>query len=113
MYHVTFPPQSNRASWVFLGLVTDLEDNPIDLTNCAMVFAVRGHNGRVLEASTENGKITHVDVGKFRWFFTLDEMETLCAGTYETGLTLWNDDRSQTVQLSVGPLPIVDGVVPG
>jgi hypothetical protein len=27
-------------------------------------------------------------------------------------LTLTNDDGTQTVQLSVGPLPIIDGVVP-
>ena len=112
MYHVTFPPQSNRASWAFIGMVTDLEDNPIDLSGCSMVFAIRGKNGGGrLEASTDNGKITIIDLGKFRWFFTLDEMHGLCAGTYDTGLALTNNDASQTVQLSVGPLPIVDGIV--
>lgn len=114
MYQITFPAQSNRASWVFIGMITDLDDNPIDLTLCKLVFAVRGKDsGPQLEASTDNGKITIVDLGKFRWFFTLDEMKRLCPGTYDTGLTLWNDDRTQTLQLSVGPLPIVDGVVPG
>jgi hypothetical protein len=39
-------------------------------------------------------------------------MRGFCAGTYQTGLTLTNDDGTQTVQLSVGPLPIVDGVTP-
>ena len=112
MYHVTFPAQSNRASWVFIGLVTDLDDNPIDLSLCSMVFAIRNKNGAMLEASTDNGKLTIVDLGRFRWFFTLDEMRSLCVGTYDTGLTLTNDDGTQTVQLSVGPLPIVDGVVP-
>jgi hypothetical protein len=39
-------------------------------------------------------------------------MSQLCQGQYDTGLTLTNDDGTQTVQLSVGPLSIVDGVVP-
>jgi hypothetical protein len=39
-------------------------------------------------------------------------MRGLEAGTYDTGMTLTNDDGTQTIQLSVGPLPIVDGVVP-
>jgi hypothetical protein len=127
MYHVTFPPQSNRASWVFIGQITDLDDNPIDLTNCSLVFQIRGrrdgdpgygrygggnHSGASLCASTDNGKLTIVDIGKFRWFFTLQDMHSLCPGTYDTGLTLTNDDGTQTVQLSVGPLAIVDGVVP-
>ena len=113
MYHVTFPPQSNRASWVFIGQITDLDDQPIDLTGLPMVFQIRDKNGTpILMASTGNGKITVVDLGIFRWFFTLDDMRTLCADTYQTGMTLQNNDGTQTVQLSVGPLPIVDGVVP-
>lgn len=116
MYHVNFPAQSNRASWVFVGKITDLDDDPIDLTGCSMVFQIReGGNGwpygSGLTASTDNGKLTIVDIGTFRWFFTLDEMRSLCAGSFNTGLTLTNDDGTQTIQLSVGPLPIVDGVV--
>lgn len=116
MYHVTFPQQSNRASWVFIGLITDLDDNPIDLSACSMVFQVsppRGGNERgSLLASTANGNLTIVGLGTFRWFFTLQDMQGLCVGTYDTGLTLTNDDGTQTIQLSVGPLAIVDGVVP-
>ena len=115
MYDVTFAPQSNQASWVFIGMVTDMSDQPIDISACSMVFTADRRNygdNTGLHASTENGKITFIDLGKFRWFFTLEDMHGLCAGTYDTGLTLTNDDRTQTVQLSVGPLPIVDGVVP-
>ena len=114
MYDVTFPPQSNQASWIFIGMVTDLEDQPIDISACSMVFAVREKNrgGQRLVASTDNGKITYPSLGTFRWFFTEAEMNGLCSGTYDTGLTLTNDDGTQTVQLSVGSLPIVDGVVP-
>jgi hypothetical protein len=124
MYQVTFPRQSNRASWVFIGLISDLDNNPIDLTGCSMVFQIsppRRDGSRYddtstaqgsLTASTDNGKLTFVDIGTFRWFFTLDDMRSLCPGTYDTGLTLTNDDGTQTVQFSVGPLAIVDGVVP-
>ena len=112
MYHITFPEQSNRASWVFVGLITDLDDEPIDLSLCSLVFALRDKNDRLLEASTDNGKLTIIDTGKFRWFFTLEEMQGFCPGQCQTGLALTNDDGTQTIQLSVGPLNIVDGVVP-
>jgi len=126
MYHISFPQRSNRASWVFIGLITDLNDNPIDLTGCSMLFEVRervdpylggvwgcGSYGRcVLEASTDNGKITFIQLGTFRWYFSPTDMRTLRPGTYDTGLTLTSADGSQVAQLSIGPLPIVDGVVP-
>jgi len=111
MYEITFPPQSNRASWVFVGMVTDLDDNPIDLAPCKMVFSLRDKNRVSMEASSDNGKLTFPALGTFRWFFTLEEMRGFCPGQCDTGLTVWNDDRTQTVQLSVGPLIIVDGVV--
>jgi hypothetical protein len=113
MYQVSFPPQSNRASWVFIGEITDLDNDPINLTDCLMTFQISDRQGVMrLVASTNNGKIVYIDVGKFRWFFTVAEMHNLEPGTYNTGLTLVNDDGTQTIQLSVGPLPIVDGVVP-
>ena len=126
MYHVQFPPQSNRASWIFIGQITDLDDNPIDISACSMVFQISPPTqegsagyaqasqnvGGSLIASTDNGKLTVIDIGKFQWFFTLQDMSCLNSGTYRTGLTLTNDDGTQTVQFSVGPLPITDGVVP-
>jgi hypothetical protein len=112
MYVISFPEQSNRASWVFVGMITDLDDNPIDLSLCKLVFSIRDKNGVQHTASTDNGKLTIIDIGTFRWFFTLEEMHGLCPGQCQTGFTMWNDDRSQTVQLSIGPLNIVDGVVP-
>lgn len=121
MYHIQFPPQSNRSSWVFIGMITDYTDEPIDLTDCSIVFQV-SNNTEIndyshpypvgLIASTENGKITIVDTGVFRWFFTRDEMQRLCAGQHQTGLVVTNDTGEQDIQLSVGPLNIVDGAVP-
>jgi hypothetical protein len=113
MYHVTFPHQSNRASFVFTGLVTDQDDNPIDLTTFSLVFEISDRDGCPrLEANTDNGKLTIIGLGMIRVFFTRDEMRSLCTGTYQTGLTVTNDDGTQTAQLSVGPMPVIDGVVP-
>ena len=113
MYSVSFPFQSNKSSWTYVGMITDMDDNPIDISSCSMVFAIREKNGvQRMQATTDNGKITYPSLGTFRWFFTKDEMGSLCAKTYETGLTLTNDDGTQTIQLSIGPLPIVDGNMP-
>jgi hypothetical protein len=113
MYHVMFPTRTNRASWVFIGLVTDQDDNPIDLSTFSLVFQVNDKNGCPrLTASTANGKLTIIGLGMFQVFFTVTDMRALCANTYQTGLTVTNADGSQTEQLSVGPVPVIDGVVP-
>ena len=112
MYHAQFPPRSNRASWRFTGLVTDLDDNPIDLSTCSLVFQVNDKNGCPrLTASTVNGKLTLLGIGIIQVFFTVTDMRGLCTGTYQTGLTVTNDDGSQTEQLTVGTVPVVAGVV--
>lgn len=114
-YLIQFPPLSNRASWPFVGQLTDLNDEPLDIVGFSMVFAIRDKSGLLLVASTDNGALTILGAeypGMFRWNFTLDQMSGLCAKTYDTGLTLTVPDGSQTVQLSVGPLPIYDGIVP-
>jgi hypothetical protein len=113
MYNVAFPQRSNRASWVYVGEITDLSDNPIDLTATPLVFQIADKRGYgVLEASTDNGKITIIGPGLFRVFFSVQDMRTLRLGTYNTGLTLTSSDGTQTEQLAIGPLPIVDGIVP-
>lgn len=112
MYQISFPPISNRASWIFTGEIMNSADNaPLDLTGLTFVFEISDQfKCPRLQASTSNGKLTVVDIGIFRWEFSEAEMRTLCAGTYNTGMTMSNG--TQTTQLSVGPLPIVDGVVP-
>jgi hypothetical protein len=110
MYHVSFPAQSRDASWAFIGQITVLDDNPIDLTGLTLVFSIRDKRGCVrLQASTNDGSITILDIGIFRWFFTLQQMQTLGCETYQTGFTATTADLTQTVQFFVGPLPIVTG----
>jgi hypothetical protein len=110
MYQVTFPAQSRDASWAFVGLITDLDNNPIDLTGMPLVFSIRDKRGQVrLTAQTADGTITILDVGTFRWFFTLQQMNSLACETYQTGMTMQTSDLSQTVQVFTGPLPIITG----
>lgn len=110
MYHVSFPAQSRDASWAFIGQITDLEDNLIDLTGLTLVFAIRDKTGCPrLSASTNDGSITILDLGTFRWFFTLQQMQMLACETYQTGFTVTTADLTQTVQFFVGPLPIITG----
>lgn len=112
MYHVAFPQRSNRASWTYVGLLTDQDDNAIDLTSFSMVFQVDDKFGcPKLVASTANGKLTIIGLGLFRVFFTVTEMRALCPEQYQVGLTVTNDDGSQTEQLTVGTVPVVTGVV--
>jgi hypothetical protein len=116
MYHMVLPEKTNRESWVLVGLITDLLDNPIDITGCSLVFRARppsNISGPDLVASTGNGKLVISDQrGQFQFAFSLQEMRSLCPGTYDAGLTLTSADGLQTMQLTTGPLPISDGVVP-
>lgn len=112
MYQISFSPTSNRADWVFTGQANDASDGSLlDLSALTLVFAVYDEFGcQKLLATTGNGKMTIVGLGLFRWEFSKSEMEALCAGTYNTGMTMANVD--QTSQLSVGPLPVYEGNVP-
>jgi len=46
---------------------------------------------------------------KFQIDFTVEQMRTLCRGTYEVGITMLL--QGETVQLFDGTWPIIDGVV--
>lgn len=112
MYQISFPQTSNRATWIFTGQITDAATGELlDLSDLSFVFAVEECGTALLLATTDNGKFTSPSTGIFRWEFSETEMATLCSKTYDTGLTMMNAD-GQTAQLSVGPLPIVDGNVP-
>ena len=76
----------------------------------SLVFSIMDKRGiQRLRATTDDGSITILDLGTFRWFFTLQQMQGLQNGTYQTGMTATSADGSQTVQFFVGPLPIISG----
>lgn len=111
MYRISIPAQSNNASWAFIGSITDMDDNPIDLTSLTLVLSIRDKREIPrLRASTDDGSITLLPLmGQFRWFFTMQQMRGLDVGTYPVGMTLQTADETQTIQLFVGLLPIISG----
>lgn len=110
MYLISFPAQSRDASWAFTGMITDIYDNPLDLTGLTLNFSIVDKRGWPrLTASTVDGSITVLDIGVFRWFFNLQQMQMLRAETHQTGFTITTADGSQTVPFFRGPLPIITG----
>lgn len=113
MYQISFPPTSNRGTWIFTGQINDANSpfDLLDLSDLTLVFAVYDEfRCQKLLATTDNGKLTIISTGIFQWEFAESEMAVLCAGTYNTGMTMASADQIE--QLSVGPLPIVEGNVP-
>lgn len=109
----TLSPVSNKADWIdAYELKDDETGEAIDISEAQeIVVAVREVDTKsvVLEASLSGGTITHVDTGTFQWNFTRDQMSGLCARTYDVGLTIKQDD--ETIQLFIGYVPVLDGVV--
>lgn len=103
---------SNRATFQTERQLIDTETNqPIDLTGATIVFEIRRKDGcgPLLLATTENGKILFADSYTYQVTFSRDEMKTLCAETYDVGLTATRGDF--TSQIIVGSLPVLDGDV--
>lgn len=119
MYRGTLDEESNKATWTDDVEVTDEEGTLIDLTDAVIVLEVRAKRAiddydtnitnAILSATTANGKITLQGTGVFRFSFTKSEMNTLCAGTYDIGVTVERD--GETDQVLIGQLPLLDGIV--
>lgn len=119
MYRGTLDEHSNKATWIEDVEVTDEEGTLIDLTDATIVVEVRAKRAvddydtnlttAVLSATTANGKAAIQGTGVFRFTFTEPEMNALCAGTYDIGVTVTRD--GVTDQQLIGLVPILDGVV--
>jgi hypothetical protein len=105
-------PVSNRASFEMIRQCIDTETGEaIDLTGATLVFEIKRHGecSPVLSATTDNAKITFPDAYTYQVNFTLDEMRTLCAQTYDVGVTFERGD--ETVSIIIGTLPVLAGNV--
>ena len=129
MYFVNFDQQSNRADWIDTIELRDDEDGQlIDLTGWTITMQVRtktqsgqgsvpyvpfsiygGLSPVVLTGSTTDGSITIPSIGIIQWTFRANAMSNLGPGFYEVGMILFKDP--DTVQLAIGLVPIVEGVV--
>lgn len=124
-------PVSNRATWQKTVTVQDSGGTAVDLTGGTIVvdvreqrragFALPGYTGEqiisppiTLEATIANGKITFPSgnpaLGIFQWTFSVTDMRTLCAATYDVGIT-FTSAGGVTTQLFVGTVAVYDGIV--
>jgi hypothetical protein len=130
MYSGHLCEQSNRSDWQEAIVLTDMEtDDLIDISLCRITMSVvplqRGvnayatvptsygygdipNNSPVLTGSTDTGEITLPELGTFMWTFPADRMGGVCAGAYQVGVRISQDDR--TMQLIVGSVAIVEGI---
>lgn len=109
MYQIQFPAQLNQVSWLFTGGIRDQQTNEdLDLSIYTWTFQILEPDSNCvrLEASTANGKFTTPELGIFQFSFTDAEMKTLCPQSYPTRLIMALG--SDSVGLSVGPLPVID-----
>jgi hypothetical protein len=113
MYIGTLKTGSNRATYTEAFQVYDDEDSEgLDLTDATITVAIRRPNCSTPELTLTNDdgvEITDSDEGHFELTITATQMRTLCAMTYECGITIEQND--ETTQYLIGKLPVLDGVV--
>lgn len=105
-------PVSNRADWTDTIELTDATTGElVDLTGATIVLAVRDRRGcLILEASTDNGRITFPITGQIHFEFPVSTVRGIAPGTYDIGLTMTRDDMTE--QILIGSVAISNGVVP-
>jgi hypothetical protein len=105
-------PVSNKADWSdSIELTDDTTGALIDISGAtAITLEVQDPQtgGAVLTASLGSG-ITLISTGVFQWSFTAAQMSNLPEKTYDVGVLITMN--SQTTQLVIGQLPVLDGVV--
>lgn len=100
--------RSNR-DWKTLFEFTDAETGAlIDFTGAIISLAVDDVNGRrKIDATTANGKITIVALGRFQVYVPASEMN-LCAGSYNVGCGY--KLNNEIIDLFGGTLSIAKGI---
>lgn len=113
MYQGGLSPISNRADWFgTLELVNDDTGDVItDLTGVTFTLQLRERPCRSprLTATFDNAKAEVLPGGVIQWHFTTSDMSSICAGSYELGITITRD--GVTEQELIATQPVLDGVV--
>jgi hypothetical protein len=106
-------PVSNRETFILQVELYDEDDEELidvsEVTEVLIRISPAKSSSPSLSASLSSGQITQPELGLFQCVFTVDQMKTLCMGTYGIGGTLTKD--GETVQFIIGTLPVVDGIV--
>lgn len=111
MFTGSLDPVSNRATWREQCRVWDSETGqPFDLSGVSeiVVQISLGCRSPVLTAKLSNSTVSLIDDNTaFEFVFSVDQMRSLCAGTYEIGISITID--GDTESLVIGTLPVLDG----
>lgn len=114
MYIGALPTASNRADYNENFQLYDDDDNEgITLSGATVTLEIRRDPGcaPVVTATIDNGLIVVADEtnGVFNLAIPAATMRSFCAGTYECGIVIEQND--ETIQYFIGTLPVLDGVV--
>ncbi len=110
MYTGSLAAVSNKEDWIASSPLIDEDGVEITLTGATFAMYVCRQNDpttAVLTATIANGKITLPTSTTFRWAFTPDDMDDLCAGTYYVFLRV--TIAGVVTQILSCSVPIVEG----
>lgn len=119
MFRGQLAESSNRQDLIYIAqLIDEATGEAADLTAATLTFELSGIGSSspclvarndVDDAADVLG-ITLVEDTTFRVFIPRASMSSLCAGTYEVGLTIENDDITE--QIIAGTIAVLNGNVP-
>lgn len=110
MYTGSLAAVSNREDWIAVSPLIDDDGAEVTLTDVDFeMFVCREGcpTSPVLTASIDNSKITLPSATTFQWWFTPDDMGTLCAGTYDVFLRV--TIAGVVTQIMSATVPVVQG----
>lgn len=113
MSDISFPPAYSGVDWSqSVEVINDKTNKPLEgeLETALIELVVNDDCNRpVLRASSVDGSITVPEPGLIQWYFSKEQMASLCTGkTYAVGCRV-TPLGGGTSALFVGSLPFLDG----
>jgi hypothetical protein len=110
MYTGSLAAVSNQQDWRETSPLIDDDGEEVTLTDATFEMYICRQNdskNAVLTATTGNGKITLPTSTTFQWWFTQEDMQDLCAGTYDVFMRVTIDGIVE--QIMSATVPVVEG----
>lgn len=101
---------TNNADWkTVFEFSYDDTGEAIDFTGATLKIDVKDQRGTLLiDATTDNGLLSIVDIGRVEMSIPASAMESLCPGTYNIGGVCRVD--GVPISLFTGTVTVIDGV---
>ncbi len=115
MFNARFKPVSNQADWATALVFNDrATGTPVDLTGLSFSLAAQllgQQNAPTLIGGTSTGELTNPSLGVLQVYFPASRMIGLTPGSYQVGMTVFQASSGFTVQVLLGVLPVIAGLV--